>query len=64
MISQALTMLCETCEYFHVVYGPWKGVDFGRADCRKYGLTVDFASYGKLKRLRCIDNAQEQGKEG
>ena len=57
-------MRCENCEYFKVMYAPqiicgecW---DFGKAECRKHNLEVDFRNYGKIRRLTCIEDRDEK----
>lgn len=57
-------MRCENCEYFKILYAPqiiggecW---DFGKAECRKHNLEVDFRNYGKIRRLTCIEDRDEK----
>ena len=64
------TTKCVDCEYFKILYGPqiiggecW---DFGKAECRKHNLEVDFRNYGKIRRLTCIEdsNGKTQDQQG
>ena len=52
-------MLCKDCEHFHIRYEPLKGVDFGKAEGKKYGLVTPFLDHRKFKWLSCVDDEKE-----
>ena len=49
-------MRCMECPHFRIEYDPWKGVDFGKALCKKHDLMCDYVSNQQLKRLECVEN--------
>ena len=52
-------MLCKDCPHFHIDYPPLKGLDFGRASCRKHDLIVEFRDKRKFKELKCVEEEGE-----
>lgn len=48
-------MKCVECPHFRIEYDPWKGVDFGKATCKKHGLVCDYISKQQLRRLECVE---------
>lgn len=64
-------MKCLDCPYFKIQYEPIGKIstgiwDFGRAECNKYDLIVEFPDHRKLKKLQCVMDAQRlvQSEEG
>lgn len=53
-------MKCANCEYFNVLYPPYRsgGVlwDTGRAECTKFKLVVDTVSQKQIDRLVCVES--------
>ena len=47
---------CKECEFFRVVEKP-DGVNWGRAECSKHDLEVDFRNERKINRLTCVEDA-------
>lgn len=52
-------MKCVECPHFQIEYDPWKGIDFGKATCKKHGLVCDYVSKQQLRRLECVDSEGE-----
>ena len=46
---------CVKCEYFEIAADFMKGVDFGRAACKKHTLTAYFTKKKQLEGLTCIE---------
>ena len=61
-------MLCKDCEHFKIRQQPLRagGVvyDAGLAECKKYGLVVEFTNNGKFKWLSCDNRPKEIEREG
>ena len=52
---------CKNCKHFRIRQEPLPDhYDAGLAECRKYGLVVDFFNHGKLNRLECIDEGEQE----
>ncbi len=56
---------CYDCEHFKVLCEPVKVVglgykEAGTAICKKHDLVVDFITYGKLKKLTCVEDANNE----
>ena len=55
-----MSKLCKDCPHFHIACEPEKIggqlVDWGRAECNKYNLCVDFVSHKKLEALVCAED--------
>lgn len=48
-------MRCVECQHFQIEYDPWKGIDFGKATCKKHGLVCDYISKQQLGKLECVE---------
>lgn len=62
-------MKCLDCPHFKIQYEPIGKIstgiwDFGRAKCNKYDLIVEFADHRKLKKLKCVMDAQKLVEKG
>lgn len=51
--------LCKDCEHFRIDYEPVRGIDFGRASCKKHNLVTAFSDRRKFKTLGCIEDTQQ-----
>lgn len=51
----SLPMRCIECPHFQIEYDPWKGIDFGKATCKKHDLVIDYISKRQLRRLECVE---------
>ena len=58
-ISSGSGKLCKDCEYFRILYWPVKYVDFGKAECTKHNLVVDFANLRKFSTLKCVETEND-----
>ena len=60
-------MKCKECEHFHIVMQPLRSggtlYDFGRAECRKHNMIVDFSSNRKINKLECVEENKEERNE-
>lgn len=58
-----MNKLCKDCEHFHIRQGLLPDhYDTGLAECRKYGLVVDFYNMRKFNTLTCAQEEKENEK--
>lgn len=55
--------LCKDCEFFKIDYEPVRGIDFGRASCKKHNLVTAFLDRRKFRTLGCIEDVQQEEKK-
>lgn len=56
--GRGMAKKCMECPYFHIAYPPVKGVDFGKAECRKHDLVTEWVTRHKLKKLVCVEEGE------
>lgn len=47
---------CKECEHFKILEEP-DGMNWGRAECKKHDLVIDYRNARRLNRLTCVEDA-------